>query len=221
MTAREEHITVAKTARYYVLGEPGPGTRELWLCCHGYGQLASRFIQHFAPIASEQRVIVAAEALHRFYLDPPDRPAPERRVGATWMTREDRAADMADYVRYLDTLVADLLRTVPGNAQLLALGFSQGTATVTRWAAATERQIARLILWGSGLPPDLDWSAVGAGLRRARVTLVAGAADAQMPSLRWAEQEKLLTSQKIAFERIDFDGGHHLDAATLLRLTVG
>src|SRR5262245_4764075 len=158
MTYQEQRLRVERTARYYVLGEPGQLTREVWICCHGYGQLAGRFLRSFDAIAEPARLIVAPEGLHRFYLDPADRPAAERRVGATWMTREDRTTDIDDYVRYLDAVCERVLTEVPPGVQLVALGFSQGVATVARWAAASRFTIGTLVLWGSGLPPDLDWS---------------------------------------------------------------
>ena len=104
---REEHLTVQRTARYYTLGAAGPGLRQLVVACHGYGQLAGRFIRHFAPLDDGSRLVVAPEALSRFYLDEPGTaPAAERRVGACWMTREDRLHEIDDYVRYLDALYA-------------------------------------------------------------------------------------------------------------------
>ena len=46
-----------------------------------------------APLDDGSRLIVAPEALSRFYLgEVSQRPASERRVGASWMTREDRPA---------------------------------------------------------------------------------------------------------------------------------
>src|SRR2546425_1041706 len=88
---QEHHLAVDKTARYYSLGEPGPATRQLWFVCHGYGQLAGRFLRHFEPLDDGSRVIIAPEGLSRFYLS--ESPA-ERRVGASWMTREDRLVEM-------------------------------------------------------------------------------------------------------------------------------
>src|SRR5207245_4750618 len=73
---QEHHLAVAKTARYYSLGEPGPATRQLWYVCHGYGQLAGRFLRHFEPLDDGSRVIIAPEGLSRFYLR-----SEERRVG--------------------------------------------------------------------------------------------------------------------------------------------
>ncbi len=95
------HLPVGRTARYYTLGPIGAATRQVWFACHGYGQLAERFLQRFEPLDDGAHLIVAPEGLSRFYLS--DNPR-ERRVGATWMTREDRLNEIADYVRYLDTL---------------------------------------------------------------------------------------------------------------------
>jgi predicted esterase len=214
----EQRLRVEKTARYYVLGEAGPAVREVWVCCHGYGQLAGRFIKHFDPVAEPTRLIVAPEALHRFYLDPADRPASERRVGATWMTREDRTTDIEDYVRYLDVVCERVLTGVPAGVQLVALGFSQGAATVARWAAASRYSISTLVLWGSGLPPDLDWLLARGRFQRMRVVLVGGEADRQMPASSWAEQQTILGSQQVGSEIIRFPGGHQIDGATLRRL---
>ena len=113
------HLSVPRTARYHVLGAMSQGLREIWIVCHGYGQLAARFLSWFAPLDDGTRLIVAPEALSRFYLD--DRPGAihtESRVGATWMTREDREHEITDYVRYLDVLHDTLRRDLGGRAPL-------------------------------------------------------------------------------------------------------
>ena len=92
-TVHEHHLPVSRTARYYTLGDPGPGTRQVWVVCHGYGQLASRFLEKLRALDDGTRYLVAPEGLSRFYLS--ESPA-ERRVGASWMTREDRLAEIAD-----------------------------------------------------------------------------------------------------------------------------
>ncbi len=68
-------LVVPRTARYYTLGPTHGFPRELWFVCHGYGQLAERFLRQFAPLDDGTRLIVAPEALSRFYLDP----IPQRR----------------------------------------------------------------------------------------------------------------------------------------------
>ena len=148
--------------------------------CHGYGQLADRFIQQFARLDDGTRLIVAPEALSRYYLDPiPERTHQRKpRVGATWMTREDRDAEIADYVRYLDLVAAEVKHHLAGaSPRIVVLGFSQGTATVSRWLAASELRADQLVLWSGSIPPELDLAAWAARLHGASITLVAGESD--------------------------------------------
>ena len=144
---QEHTLTTPRTARYFTLGVP-ERANDLWFVCHGYGQLAARFLERFRPIETGQRCIVAPEGLSRFYLS--ESPS-ERRVGASWMTREDRLHEIDDYVRYLDAVYGALQ---PRAAKVTVLGFSQGTATACRWAALGSARIDRLILWGGEVPPD-------------------------------------------------------------------
>lgn len=212
-------IQVPKTTRVWQLGTLSPATREVWITCHGYSQLAGRFVEAFRPIVSDTRAVLAPEGLHHFYLDSIDRPASERRVGATWMTREDRDADIADYVGYLDRLAADIARESP-EARCIGFGFSQGGATISRWAVATATAPARVILWGSELPPDLDWEHAGARFREVPLTFVIGDRDEFASPERASRQHAILDRHRIPFETITFPGGHALDAETLGRLAM-
>src|SRR5207237_799567 len=81
-----------------------------------------RFPEHVLPPEARGCCVVAPEGRPRFYLT--ESPT-ERRVGASWMTREDRLHEIDDYVRYLDAVHVDL--KLP-NTRITALGFSQGSA---------------------------------------------------------------------------------------------
>ena len=106
------HLRVARTARYYMLGGRGEGVAEAWFALHGYRQAARRFARRFEVLDAPERIVVVPEALSRFYVDPsPGRHGPEHRVGASWMTREDRDNEIADYVAYLDALAAEVAAT--------------------------------------------------------------------------------------------------------------
>lgn len=205
---REHHFSTSRSARYFTLGSP-EHTADLWFVCHGYGQLAARFLERFRPLEAEGRCIVAPEGLSRFYLT--ESPT-ERRVGASWMTREDRLHEIEDYVRYLDGVYAKIALR---NARVTVLGFSQGTATACRWTALGSSHVDRLIVWGGEVPPDLD-------LKRLRVpslTLVYGTRDAFFTPKVIAATESRLREHEIPYELVPFDGGHEIDEATLRRLT--
>jgi len=204
---QEHHFATSRSARYFTLGSLEHAA-DVWFVCHGYGQLASRFLERFRPIEADRRCIVAPEGLSRFYLT--ESPT-ERRVGASWMTREDRLLEIEDYVRYLDGLYAHI---VARGVRVTALGFSQGTATVCRWAALGSVRIDRLIVWGGEVPPDLELTR----LRVPSLTLVYGRRDEFFTPKIIAATESRLREHKIAYELVPFDGGHEVDPATLLRL---
>ena len=65
---KEHSIKIEKTAHYYSIGELNKQTNELWIVCHGYGQLASFFIDKFKELNKDNRYIVAPEGLNKFYL---------------------------------------------------------------------------------------------------------------------------------------------------------
>jgi predicted esterase len=209
---QEHHFTAARTARYFTLG---PTTaRDIWFVLHGYGQLAERFLRQFEPLDDGTRRLVAPEGLSRFYLESGE----HRKVGASWMTREDRLSEIADYVRYLDALLELELRGLPQAPHLSVLGFSQGTATAARWLAQGEARADRLILWGGEVPPDLDLAAARPRWARTTMTLVVGSADPYITPKVLARDEDRLGAHDIAYRVERFDGGHELIPEVLRRV---
>ena len=214
----EHHIRVPRTARYMTLGSP-QAPREIWLACHGYGQLARFFARHFEPLAGDQRFIVVPEAMNRFYLENPGGDHRDARVGATWMTREDRLSEIDDYVGYLDAVLAESVSPkVLGAARVTALGFSQGVATVCRWATRSVHVPSRMILWGEKLPPDLDWAAATPRFKAMDVIRVAGLEDAATPPAALAADGATLDGHGIPHRIVTFAGGHKLDPDVLQQL---
>lgn len=214
---REHNLSVPRTARYVTLGDAA-GAGQVWFACHGYGQLAARLLEKLRVLDDGRRYVVAPEGLSRFYLT--ESPA-ERRVGASWMTREDRLNEIADYVRYLDAVYDEVFGRVDrARVSVHALGFSQGTATVSRWTVMGRAQIDRLVLWGGELPPDLDLSLEpGAGrLRAARLTLVYGRSDQFITPKVVRETVERLRTHGIPHREIPFDGGHQLEDSVLVHL---
>ena len=217
---QEHHLRVTRTARYVTLGRPHAGLREVWIVCHGHGQLAARFIRHFMPLDDGTRLFVAPEALSRYYIDAPGTaPTTERRVGGTWMTREDRLSEINDYIGYLDALHTHIFRQVDRSAvRLHVLGFSQGVQTVCRWVCGGHASPDDVTLWAGSLPSDLDLEANGAALRAARVRLVVGTGDEYATREVVAEQEARLHAAHIPFRVTLFDGGHQIEPAVLHRV---
>lgn len=204
----EHHITVERTARFHTLGNAAHA-RELWVVLHGYGQLARFFLRHFEGL-EQGRLIVAPEALSRFYIDQG-----HSRVGATWMTREDREAEIADQKYYLNTLASHLLAQCPPGAALNVLGFSQGVATACRWAMAPVAPIRRLVLWGGSMAAELQATELGERWKLMEVVVVHGEQDALVPAQTMAHSSARLHDAGVPHRIIRFAGGHQLDRPTL------
>lgn len=215
--AREVGIVTPRSARYYLLGggDDGAAPDELWVVLHGYGQLAGRFVRHFRGIAGPRRLVVAPEALSRFYVAGPDDVTGHARapVGATWMTREDREREIADQHAYLDAVLA-AVRT--GAPRLVVLGFSQGVATAARWVASGRVSPDRFIAWAGSFPAELD--AAAAARFAGHLTVVFGRTDALVPVAR--AEAGLAALRALGVDpRVEwFEGGHVMDGATLVRV---
>ncbi len=216
----EHHIHVRRTARYYTLGEPGPETRDIWFVCHGYGQSAAEFIREFEVIADPARVIVAPEALSRYYVPTgPGFHTADAKVVASWMTREDREAEIDDYVVYLDALYAEILaRTDRKDVSITVLGFSQGGATANRWITRGRARAQRLIMWGALLATDADLNQAAAFFRDVKLMIVSGKRDRFASQGMIEDYQKLLSEKGIPFEVVTFEGGHRMDRETLMML---
>jgi len=209
----ERFIQVRRTARYHVLGQLDAAP-EIWIVIHGYGQLARYFLNNFKGLETG-RCFIAPEGLSRFYLD-----AQHSRVGATWMTREDRLHEIEDHMSYLDDLVTEALKQAIPTATLSVLGFSQGVATASRWAARTRHRIHRLVLWAGTLPPELDREALAAW-RGITVDAVLGDADEYAGPEQLEGQARKLMGACLMVRKHLFQGGHKLEAVTLARLIEG
>jgi predicted esterase len=211
------HIRVERSARYETLGPEDGSARELWFLLHGYGQLAATFIRPFASIDDGTRLLVAPEALNRFYLVGVETaPASERPVGATWMTKEDRLNEMRDYVAYLDAVAARVATTVHQEAAIVVLGFSQGAATASRWVANGGVRPERLVLWGGHLPPDIDYTS--AQLRSTSLELVIGTRDRFISDERLADEERRMQTKGLPYTVTRYEGGHGIVDATLRKV---
>jgi predicted esterase len=214
----EYHLTIPRTARYEQLGELSAATRQLWLVAHGYGQLAEYFSRHFESVQAldpEGTVIVAPEALSRFY-----RSGTSGYVGASWMTTADRLAEIADQAAYLDALLDHLLRACPPDVRVTVLGFSQGTATVSRWLAgkAGQWRPQHLVLWAGDFPADIEASAARQLLHGLPVVLVSGELDGYVSPEKLQAQAETLGAFGAQLTTHSFEGKHTLYPPLLRQL---
>lgn len=222
VTDAEQHtLQVRRTARYVRLGGEGP-VRDVYVCIHGYGQLARRFARDLGPLVAPGRLVLVPEALNRFYRATTTESHRDAPVGATWMTREGREDEIADYIAYLDQLFAlEAAAHVAAGARVTALGFSQGVTTTVRWAVLGRTRVDRLICWAGALPHDLDLAAHRARLAPMQPQLVIGDRDEFADWASIEAQVARLEQAGIPHGMHRFAGTHTLDDALLAQFAEG
>lgn len=210
MSEREHHIEVPRRARYYTIGD-SVNAKQIWIVIHGYGQLVRYFIRHFDS-GPANTLIVAPEGLSRFYLSDTS-----GRVGASWMTKEDRLTEIRDQHDYLNYLAARLIDRNP-SADLNVLGFSQGTSTAVRWIQQSSVKFRRVILWAGDIPPDTAPEAFSQRVDGKPIMLAVGTQDPYFQEGQLNTVQERLDSMNIPYDLYRFDGTHTIDKELLLRL---
>lgn len=210
----ENYFNFDYKTRYFQSGKLDAQTKEVWIVLHGYGQLASFFLRKFSGLINKDTCIIAPEGLSRFYLE-----GFSGRVGATWMTKEDRITDIQNYLHYLNNLYSKIIAPkISSDTKITLLGFSQGCATLMRWIVDDQINFDRVILWAGVVPPDIDFSKGKKLLKNKPFYFVYGKED---PFLKESSFEDIFQ----LFKKLDiqpgihtFEGGHHIDENTLLKL---
>ena len=136
------------------------------------------------------------------------------------MTTADRLAEIADQATYFDALLAHLLAACPPDVRVTVLGFSQGTATVSRWLAgrAAGWRPHQLILWAGDFPADIEPEAARQLLQGLHVVLVSGEQDDYAgPEKLQAQAEALRLHDALVITKT-FEGTHTLYPPLLQQL---
>ena len=147
MAIEQHYLNFHLKAPFFTLNDFGPKTKRIWMVCHGYGQLVKYFSRKFEKLDAEENYLVFPQGLHKFYLEG------HQRVGASWMTKDERLNDIQNQFAYLDTIVES---TIPKNfdAEIIFFGFSQGASTISRYLHHSRFPISKLVLWSGSFPPE-------------------------------------------------------------------
>lgn len=205
----EQKLVITSTARYFTHGNPQ--AKNLIVALHGYGQLASYFIQKFEFLDPEKYFVIAPEGLHRFYLN-----GTSGRVGASWMTKESREDDIANYLHYLDTLLKDVCSKNQYTKKHL-IGFSQGGATASRLIGSGLQNFDTFLLWAAVFPPDMKLENLGK-FSDCKNYLIIGNEDPYYSVEVIVHEQEKLKEIGMKFEVIRFHGKHTIHAETLKKI---
>ncbi|MFT5141657.1 MAG: putative esterase [Rhodothermales bacterium] len=132
------------------------------------------------------------------------------------MTKENRESEIRDYVAYLDTVVSEVLATCVGLPEVHVLGFSQGAATASRWAALGNVKPQRLICWAGDIAHDLKQPAVS--LAGTDLIVVHGSRDKLLTNKRKQAFLDRMDADGLTYRLVSFEGGHRMDTDTLAGL---
>ncbi|MCP5063663.1 MAG: phospholipase [Ignavibacteriae bacterium] len=210
---QEKYIVTSKTARYFTLGELTEKTKTVWIVFHGYGQLAKDFLNKFTILENDSTLVIAPEALNKFYLR-----GFTGKIGATWMTKEDRENEIIDYVKMINEIYKSIKQDFNlKDIKITVLGFSQGTQTAVRWLDKYRHKVNNLFLWGGSFPHDCNydndyWSNI-------KSHIVIGNKDKFISKEMLKKEIMYFKSQNISCEIFNFDGGHELDSKILIMLS--
>jgi predicted esterase len=202
-------IAVTRTAHYCTLGEAGPETEYWIMACHGYGQLAKNFIRKFESIQQDNLFVLAPEGLSRFYWKDFTGD-----VGASWMTREDRLDEIADFCNMLQQLYTAYRAKMP-NAKLILFGFSQGCATQMRWAMRDFPDFDRMVMWAGAIPDDLNYHQEPGFWTNRPIDFICGDKDHFLTPEMVEKHRKLLEFKQLKVNETWFEGGHEVDREVL------
>lgn len=195
----EHYIEIKRHLRYYTNDCPSP--QRVLFVLHGYGQHPKYFIRKFK--VDEHTLVIAPEGLHRYYLE-----GYSGRVGCSWMTREDRLQDIADYVAYLDQIAGKTASDF-GEIPIHCLGFSQGAATASRWVVMGNTEIKSLSLWCGVFPPDLPPVSLSK-LNQIKCSVVYALADEFATEAEIKKQITNFEQSGIKFDTLTLAGNHDI-----------
>lgn len=208
----QHHFETKKTARVYHLkpeGEP----KAICFVIHGYRQLPEYFIRKFGALADAGVEVIAPEGLSRFYIE-----GYSGRVGASWMTKEDRETDIADYLYYLNSLLEKVRQEHP-NLPFHLLGFSQGGATASRWFASNAFDWKSFTLYASVFPNDFDFENQTERFSSIPCFMLFGDNDQFADEATIKTKIEWLQSKGVYPQLIRYEGGHDIYPNTLKTLT--
>jgi predicted esterase len=202
---KEKHIPVQIKAPYYTLNTLSENTERIWIVFHGQGMLAQYFIRKWSDIDSGRNFIIAPQGLSKYYLE-----GFTGRVGAGWMTKEDRLTEIDNQLSYLKA-VLKAEGVWETDKEVILFGFSQGVATACRFAAYSKMRFDQLVIWAGMFPPDIYQEDVNHWIGNERILYFTGDQDPYFKEEMIDEQNELL-NRVIGRtpELVRFEGKHEV-----------
>lgn len=190
----------------YLVDVPGD-SRATLIGFHGYQENAAINFAVLKGIAAGRSIgVVSVQGLHRFYTRAND-------VVASWMTKEDRDAAIADNISYVGKVLAAITEEFGITRPLIYAGFSQGVAMAYRAAALEQRPCDGVIALAGDVPPDV--APMASALPR--VLIGRGTEDKWYTAEKAAADLQVLRGAGVNVIEHVFDAGHVWDESFIAR----
>lgn len=204
----KKYISIQRTARYFLSKELDKKVKKVIFVFHGYAQNADDFLESCIELSSEEILIVAPEGLSKFYWkDFSSKPS------SSWMTSLERENEIKDIMSYLNQVTWEVLGDKHAqDLSISVLGFSQGAATASRFAAFTELEIDNLYLYGGSFAHDIDWTKLSSKIK---LHFIYGDEDAFINEEQVNLAKNFVHEKGLQFEIFKFHGKHKIEKEAL------
>jgi len=210
---KSEQFKTSKTARYSTFGADPSKAKFFWFALHGSKMTCEQMLYKFADFDPDEHLVVAPEALNRFYFD-----GFGGDVVASWMTKRDRLSEIEDFSNYLTQLYQLFTNQLPNNCRKIILGFSQGGTTMYRWLHARKIEADFLIPYSCWIPEDIDLEKSKTQLNDLTTKYTYGLQDQFLTEENIAKVKGVIARNKLEIEILPYEGDHRVSKQQLKML---
>lgn len=206
----KHYVKTQRTARYFLSQEIHSEIKDVLFILHGYAQNADGFLHSFAPLFSNELLIVAPEGLSKLYFkDFTNNPA------SSWMTSLERENELYDFYAYMQNVENEISNKIKSSVNFHVLGFSQGGAMASRYAANSHLFFKNIFIYAATPAHDLAWQNIA---KESKWHIIYGNKDWVVTPERFKEVEQLFVKQQIETSVFKFDGKHEIDIQAIMYL---
>ena len=208
----EKELSYTSSNSYSTLNELTEQTKYVWFVCHGMGYLSRYFLKYFDDLDPTEHYIIAPQAQSKYYVG-----TQYKHVGASWLTKENTTVEIENVMAYFDAVLSQ--EQLPGNAQLIVLGYSQGVSVAARYVARRKMTCDHLVFLSGRVPAELRAEDFDFLQEQTQVHFIYGDQDQFL-------NEALLASEKAHLELLfgstvtitEFEGKHEVRKELLATL---
>jgi predicted esterase len=194
---QEQTLQTLVSGRYLLQFPSYSGPAPLFVGFHGYGQTAEDELELLCAIpGSESWLCCSIEALHPVYTS-------KGNAGSSWMTSRQRDQRIVENVRYVDSVIRQVMQSCTLNDRLCFHGFSQGSGMACRAALLGSYQANGLMLLGGDIPPELSVNSCISLVHLAR-----GNRDRLYTQEQYEHDYARLGESGVSVKESPFSGGH-------------